>query len=71
MVLEVHVIALSWLPNAPLGAGRSWLDQLLPFHRATTGCAPADDPTAVQSLLETHATPFSCARVTPAGLGIV
>jgi hypothetical protein len=72
-VLDVQVTALRSLSSAPLGRGRSSADQRLPFHRATTGCdwPGSAIPTAVQSLLEAHATPFSRVHVTPAGVGIV
>jgi hypothetical protein len=58
----------------PPGAGTDSIDQAVPFHRSTSGTtvvALAPNPTATQSLVDTHDTLTSTLSTEPAGLGVV
>ena len=60
---DVHDTPSRLLLVAPAGFGVRWIDQLVPFHRsASVAAAPVrlvKNPTAVQELRDTHATPSS------------
>ena len=60
-VLDVHDTPSNSLAAAPLGSGLVWTFQLVPFQRSARVDVPAGDdrvlnPTAVQSVAETHET---------------
>jgi hypothetical protein len=54
-VCDVHETPLSATDNAPAGSGVRCSDHPLPSHRSANG-PESEDPTAVQTLLDTHDT---------------
>jgi hypothetical protein len=59
----------------PLGAGVDWIRQLLPSHRSASGSVKleseaADEPTAVHTRPEEHATDDSTVISAPTGSGV-
>lgn len=67
----LHETALSALPWVPSERGPGWFCHRAPFHRSIksilTRGAVVDVPTAVQAVLDEHATPFSAPPMAPRG----
>jgi hypothetical protein len=66
-----HETALSALPWVPSVQGPDWICHRTPFHRSIkailTPAAVVNVPTAIQAVLDEHATPFSAPPMAPRG----
>jgi hypothetical protein len=65
---ETALSALAWVPSVQ---GPGWICHRAPFHRSIksilTPAAVVNVPTAVQAVLDEHATPFSAPPMAPRG----